>query len=154
MAEEEAGGKTQDGKTQDEKTVPYARFKEVNDAKIALEAKVKTLEDAAATHVSAIKEATDKVTAADQAKAQAEGRALRLEVAGAKGLPWAMADRLRGEKRAEIEADAEALLPLLKAGNPGVPPRSEDGKPPAPLKISEMTPAQIREAYDQGKLLK
>lgn len=149
MAEEEAGSKTQD-----EKTVPYARFKEINDQKVALEAKVKTLEDAAAGQASALKEATDKATAADQAKAQAEGRALRLEVAGAKGLPWAMAERLRGERREDLEADAEALLPLLKLGNPGVPPKSEDGKPPAPVKLGEMSPAQIREAYDQGKLLK
>lgn len=142
-----------------EKTIPYSRFKEVNDQRTALDARVKELEtqaaalqQQAATFETTRKEIEGKISAADQARAVAEARALRLEVAASKGLPLTLADRLRGDKREEMEADAEGLLPLLKLGNPGVPPPG--GAPVAPLKIGEMSPAQIRAAYDEGKLLK
>ncbi len=135
-----------------EKTIPYSRFKEVNDQRTALDARVRELETQAATFETTRKEIEGKISAADQARAVAEARALRLEVAASKGLPLTLADRLRGDKREEMEADAEGLLPLLKLGNPGVPPPG--GAPVAPLKIGEMSPAQIRAAYDEGKLLK
>ncbi len=151
MADEDQGSGNGDQGV-GEKTVPYTRFKEVNDQRTALDARVKELETAAAAFETTRKEIEGKISAADQARAVAEARALRLEVAASKGLPLTLADRLRGDKREEMEADAEGLLPLLKLGNPGVPPPG--GAPVAPLKIGEMSPAQIRAAYDEGKLLK
>lgn len=153
MADEDQGAGAGNGdQGTGEKTVPYTRFKEVNDQRTALDARVKELETAAAAFETTRKEIEGKISAADQARAVAEARALRLEVAASKGLPLTLADRLRGDKREEMEADAEGLLPLLKLGNPGVPPPG--GAPVAPLKIGEMSPAQIRAAYDEGKLLK
>lgn len=53
-----------------------------------------------------------------QRKAQeAEARAMRLEVATAKGLTPAQAKRLQGATQEELEADADDLLATFKGGN-------------------------------------
>jgi hypothetical protein len=69
---------------------------------------------------------------------------LRLEVAMKKGLPPELAARLTGETQEQLEKDADALLPLLKARSPGVPPGGGDGLPPKTFDLSKMTPEEIR----------
>ncbi|MFT3877146.1 MAG: DUF4355 domain-containing protein [Propioniciclava sp.] len=54
---------------------------------------------------------------------------LRLEVAQAKGLPAAMAARLQGSTKEELEADAEALARLLPAQQAPNTFRDAQGRP-------------------------
>lgn len=64
----------------------------------------------------------DKTAAAAQAEqqaTQAQHEALRLRVALEKGLPADLADRLVGEDRAALEADAATLLTLVGKPPPG-----------------------------------
>jgi hypothetical protein len=63
--------------------------------------------------------AQDKVTAAEAKAAEAEHRALRLEVAVTKSLTPALAKRLVGTTREELESDADELLSTL-GGTPAV----------------------------------
>lgn len=65
----------------------------------------------------------DRATAAEKAAADAEARALRLEVAQAKGLTAGQAKRLQGSSREELEADADELLEAFpaKPAAPGTP---------------------------------
>jgi hypothetical protein len=58
--------------------------------------------------------AADALTAAEKRAQDAEGRALRLEVATEKGLTAAQAKRLVGSTREELEADADELLDTFK----------------------------------------
>lgn len=125
--------------------VPYARFKEVND-------KLKALQDKEAQQSSAQQTLEQRLAAleGDLTKERAEKQ--RLQVASAKQLPDDLADRLRGETREELEADADRLLAYLKPkSGPGVPPPSGGGKPPV-IDLNSMTPAQIREARKAGKI--
>lgn len=71
---------------------------------------------AAETAAAALKRAED-----------AEARALRLEVAQAKGLSAAQAKRLQGSTREELDADADDLLETFKVPDPPTPPPG--GKP-------------------------
>lgn len=67
----------------------------------------------------------DKAAAAQQAQAAAAAaghEALRLRVALEKGIPADLADRLVGDDRAALEADAATLLAWVKAS----PPRTSD----------------------------
>ncbi|MFB7671348.1 hypothetical protein ACFC26_08005 [Kitasatospora purpeofusca] len=76
-------------------------------------------------------EKTAAEAAATQAKADAEAatrRVLLLEVAGAKGLTPAQAERLHGNTREELEADADALRSAFAdAGSGGTPPPPSGG---------------------------
>jgi hypothetical protein len=75
---------------------------------------------------SDLQKAADKVTAAERRAAESEARALRLEVAGDKGLTPKQAKRLVGSTREELEADADEILadfgskepPARPAGRP------------------------------------
>lgn len=58
---------------------------------------------------------------------------LRQRVALAKGLPADLVDRLRGETEAEVAADADALLALVKAPTSPRPDLSQAGGAPMPL---------------------
>lgn len=69
--------------------------------------KLKELEDADKSEIDKLKEAA----ATEKRRAdEAEARALRLEIAGEKGLTAAQAKRLVGSTREELEADADELL--------------------------------------------
>jgi len=57
---------------------------------------------------------TERAEAAERRAAEVEGRAVRLEVAAEKGLTPAQAQRLVGETREQLEADADALLEMFK----------------------------------------
>lgn len=63
----------------------------------------------------------DRLAQAEQRAAAAESQLLRAEVASAAGVPAALAARLQGTTRAELEADAAALLTLLPGAPPGAP---------------------------------
>jgi len=63
---------------------------------------------------TASKTAEDRIAALEQKIAEADARAARLEVAAAKGLTPAMAKRLVGTTRDELEADADELVKELK----------------------------------------
>lgn len=68
---------------------------------------------------------TDRLAQAELRAAAAESLLLRAEVASAAGVPAALAARLQGTTRAELEADAAGLLELLPgapSGAPKVPP--------------------------------
>ncbi|MFP3990658.1 hypothetical protein U9R90_24975 [Streptomyces sp. E11-3] len=80
-----------------------ARLKELE----PLAAKAKQLED---SKKSESEKLTEKLTAAEKRAAASEERALRLEVATAKGLTPAQAKRLVGASKEELEADADELL--------------------------------------------
>lgn len=137
------------------KPVPYADFKKKNDQVRDLEAKLAKLEKAE-------KARQEQETAAQgrfkelAEKAQRERDAvtlenLRLRTAARKGLPAELIDRLKGTTAEELEADADALLKLVKAsgtGSPGVPPPS-GGSAPEKVDFSKMTPAEIRKWADE-----
>lgn len=102
-----------------------ARAKENADAAQKLAA----LEEADKTE---LQKAADKAAEAEKRAEAAEARTLRLEVASEKGLTAAMARRLAGTTREELEADADELLTSFKPaeGNGDKPP----GKPTESLK--------------------
>jgi len=74
----------------------------------------KRLADAEEADKSELQKANDAKALAEASAAKAEGRLLRLEIAAAKGLSLAMAGRLAGETKEEIEADADELLKELR----------------------------------------
>ncbi|MFI2664872.1 hypothetical protein [Micromonospora carbonacea] len=79
-----------------------------------LRLKLKEYEDRDKTEAE---KAAERLTAAEQRAEQAELRALRLEVAGEKGLTPAQAKRLVGATREELEADADDILATFPAGS-------------------------------------
>jgi len=73
--------------------------------------KLKELEDAGKTEAERLQAKADEN---EKKAAAAEARALRLEVAAAKGLTPAQAKRLVGATKEEFEADADELLTTFK----------------------------------------
>ena len=64
---------------------------------------------------------TEKASEAEKRAERAEKALLRAQVAGEKKLPAELADRLQGDTKEELEADAERLAELVKpAGAPTV----------------------------------
>lgn len=138
--------------------VPYERFKEVND-------RLRALEAAQEAKAAVDKDAADKrlaeqaqwQTLAQQREAELKAeraKALRASVALAKGLTPDLAARLQGEDEAALAADADKLLALVQAAakgaqGPGVPPPGPGGHP-VQVSVANMTPAQVREAYQKG----
>lgn len=125
--------------------VPYERFAEVNKTKNELAARLAQMEAAQkAQSEQTLAEQNRWKELAEQRAKELEGlktSQTRLEVAMAKGLPPALAARLVGATREEMEADADALLALVKTNTPTPP-----GVPPAPNRKpggEEFTPAQL-----------
>lgn len=71
----------------------------------------------------------DKVSAAEKRASDAESRALRLEIAAAKGLTPAQAKRLVGATQEELEADADEILEAFPTKPGATPPPSSRPKP-------------------------
>lgn len=94
--------------------------KENGTAKDDLATRLQAIED---KDKSELQKAQERAEAAERQASEAGSRALRLEVAAAKGLPPSIAGRLKGKTRAELEADADELLTLVGKGNP------ESGRP-------------------------
>ena len=93
-----------------------------------------------------------KIAEAEKRAAAAEERALRLEVAAAKGLTPSQAKRLVGSSREDLEADADEILEAFPVSNGATPPPSE--RPVSDLKggtdptvePAEMNPAKLAES--------
>lgn len=69
--------------------------------------KLRAAQDSSKTETQKL---ADRIEAAEKRAAEAEGKALRAEVAQAKGLTAAQAKRLQGASKEELEADADELL--------------------------------------------
>jgi hypothetical protein len=80
----------------------------------AAEAKVKKFED---RDKSEQEKAEQRAVEAEQKAKEAEFKLVRLQVAAEKKLPADLALRLQGETKEELEADADALLKLVKTEN-------------------------------------
>jgi len=94
------------------------------DARAKAEAALAALEKQVAdSKLTAEQKAAADLKAAQDLAAAAAAKALRYEVAAAKGLDLALAPRLAGTTQAELEADADALKALVgvQAPKPGVP---------------------------------
>ena len=86
----------------------------------ALEAKLREHDD---KDKSESERLTARLADAEKRATDAESKALRFEVASAKGLTHAQAKRLVGSTKDELEADADELLETFGgAGNGGKPP--------------------------------
>lgn len=131
--------------------VPYERFKEVNDQRKALEAKLaevtgqlEQLQTSQLDDVERIQQEMEQLrNQFQQSQAELESErlaSLRLQIAGEKGLPVALANRIQGTTPEEIAADVETLLPLLKPATPGNPP-PPPRQPPQP----QFTQAQLND---------
>lgn len=119
-AEGEAEGQPdKDWKAEAEKLKALARKHETRAKENAEKAKqYDALEQASKTE---LERAVDAARA--EGRAEAETKAMRFEVALEKGLPPALARRLQGASREELEADADELLKLAPAA---AAPRAPD----------------------------
>lgn len=89
-----------------------SRAKEAEDRAKAAEAKAKEYEDRDKSEQQKLEE---RASEAEKTATEAAQKLLRYEVAAAKKVPLELADRLRGEDKAAMEADADELLKLVKA---------------------------------------
>lgn len=109
-------------------------------AEDALKALRKEIED---SQKSAEQKAADDIAAARAEAANASAAALRYEIAAEKGLDLALAGRLTGSTKEELEADAEKLMALIpkahKADTPNGPtvPGQQPGGPQTPALITQ-----------------
>lgn len=136
-----------------QQAVPYARFKEINDARKQLEQRLAQIE--AAQTAAAEKELLEQKKyqeLADKYKTELETERmsrLRLETAAKHGLPVEMAGRLQGANADELAADAQALAAFLKPAAPGNLPR-HNGQPAAAPTTAQMSdPKWVRENMDK-----
>jgi chromosome segregation ATPase len=117
-----------------------------------LEARIKEYEDREKTEQQKLEEAAaaskEEAERYKQKIHDLEVRQLRTEVALAKSLPPNLAERLRGETKEEVEADAEALLKDLGTVPGGTPPPG-DGGARTPVQPKDLDD-QIREAEQAG----
>lgn len=136
-----------------------ARLKELE----PLAAKAKQLEDAKKSEAEKL---TEKLTAAEKRAIEAETKALRMEVATAKGLTPAQAKRLVGSTQAELEADADDLLSTF-GGAPAGDGKQTKGRrpveqlrpggmpnPPDPTVAEQIAAAEKAGKWDEASRLK
>lgn len=83
-----------------------------------LQAKLKEYEDANKTEAE---KTAERLATLEKDNAASRSRAERLEVALDKGLPKALAARLQGSTREELESDADELLKLVGEQKPASP---------------------------------
>lgn len=86
---------------------------------------------------TAEQKAAEKAAIAEKRAEDAEGRAMRLEVAAEKGLTPAQAKRLTGSTREDLEADADELLAMF---SPAEPKPTPSGRPREALKPANGDP--------------
>jgi len=110
----------------DPKTVPYARFKEINDKFRALETQVADMTKAEqGRKEKELAEQQKFEELANQYKTELETERLnrlRIEAASQAGLPVDLAARLQGGTVEELAADAARLKEFMKPSTPGTPP--------------------------------
>lgn len=119
-----------------------------------LKAKATKFDESEEANKSELEKATTAATEAAKRAEEAEVRALRLEIAGEKGLTPSQARRLVGTTREELEADADQLLvdfpaaeppPASKLPRKPKPAGSTEPKGPAALEGKEKAAAALRE---------
>jgi hypothetical protein len=117
--------------------------------------KAKRFEEFEESQKSETQKAVDRAAAAEARIAEIEARALRAEVAAAKGIP---ANLLSGSTQEELEASADALI-AFRGEKPkpdfGAGDRGSDvgaGKALTEADLKDMTPTQINEARRAGRL--
>ena len=129
-----------DGGGEDAKTVPYARFAEVNGRAKELEAELAKIQaDAKASQEKELAEQNKWKELAEAREKELEKERLnnlRLKVATAKNLPVEFAGRLQGSNEKELTEDAARIAEYLKPNVPGVPP-APDRKPVDPQFTAE-----------------
>lgn len=125
-----------------------------------LKGKADELDKLKASSQSDLEKLTEQLEGLKKSQAETEARALRAEVATAKGLTAAQAKRLAGSSREELEADADEILEAFpvststegtrSAGPPsrqpkptlrgGSDPTTEDPVETDPAKLAESAP--------------
>lgn len=115
----------------DESYVKKLRAEAAKHRKEAAEAKAKAQEYEDAQK-SELERAQDKLTQLETAKANAEARLLRYEVAAEKNVPGNLMDLLVGDSKEELEAKADLILENVKPAE--APQATFEGGPrePAP----------------------
>lgn len=115
----------------DESYVKKLRAEAAKHRKEAAEAKAKAQEYEDAQK-SELERAQDKLTQLETAKADAEARLLRYEVAAEKNVPGNLMDLLVGDSKEELEAKADLILENVKPAE--APQATFEGGPrePAP----------------------
>ena len=106
-----------------------ARAKAAEKKANELAAKVEEFESA---NQSELEKLTGKLTKLEQAKADAEAKLLRFEVAKEKEVPAEAVDFLTGDTREELEAKADKILELVKSRTQNEPEPDFDGGPREP----------------------
>lgn len=96
---------------------------------------------------SAEQKSAEALAAAQASASEAAAKALRYEVAAAKGLDLALAARLSGSTLEELEADADALMTLIPKAPEATPPALPTGPTvPGQQPGSPQTPALVTQA--------
>lgn len=93
-------------------------------AEADLKAYKQEIEDSKKT---AEQKAADDLAAATATASAEAAKALRYEVAAEKGLDLALAARLTGSTREDLEADADKLMALIPKPDPAAPPAPPNG---------------------------
>jgi hypothetical protein len=101
-------------KTFDKEYVSSLRS-EAADWRIKAQQATEKLQEYEEANASELEKAQNKATKAEQAKAEAEGKLLRFEVAAEKQIPADALDLLSGSTREELEARADRILDLIKS---------------------------------------
>lgn len=129
--EAEAPEAAAEEKTFDESYVKKLRSEAAKHRKEAAEAKAKAQEYEDAQK-SELERAQDKLTQVETAKADAEAKLLRFEVAAEKNVPGNLLDLLVGNSKEELEAKADLILENVKPAE--APQATFEGGPrePAP----------------------
>lgn len=138
-------------KDETQESVPYARFKEVNDRLKEATGAIKKLqqaEDERKTKSAEEQGKFEELYTGEKAKREeAEAQLLKMTVGLEAGLPLALIGRLQGSSEEELKADAEQLIALVPEGERVVrdtPPADPRRKKTTQLDISNMSPEEIR----------
>ena len=145
LAEEQPEGQHEEQPEQDDKPVDdklgdggkralQAERDARKQAERALADLQKQVEDANKT---AEQKAAEALAEAQKASEMNAAKALRYEVAAAKGIDLKLASRLTGSTKEELEADADSLKALLAPTGPKPDPSQGHGSNPKPTNLSE-----------------
>ena len=150
----------------DEKTVPYERFREINEAKKKsdvetakikkeLDALKKTVEDKDNKELSEVERLTKAQEELQTSFDNEQLKNRKLEVAGKLGVPAGMVDRLKGSTIEELTEDGEALMEFVKTEEKGKSPPKPGGKEAGEegFELEGKSPAEVRKARADGKTL-
>lgn len=150
------------------KTIPYERFKEVNEKARSLEARLSEIEKSQkAAQETALKEQNKYKELYEQRENDLKAertRNMKLRIVTRLGVTGEdaedLADRLKGETEEELTKDAEKFVSrFTKSATepqtptpPGVPPHKSGGQANLIDLATEKDPAKIREAIRKGQV--